>query len=1167
MHFKSSNGNSKISVTLKKLLTTSTGGILRVGISEIQNAKRSVRFWILISGLLVLVFLGYLFSTMYLKFGALYSPSFGIATTRYLLGNISPFMVLMFQLGTLVLLFDSSYRIDRERIGEVLNSKPVASFEYLLGRVLGISALLWFVTLLFVINLHGVGLVCQFSGIDFAEPFEICSIVNLLLLDAPVSFLSWCSVVVFLTSVIRSRVSVLILGFALMTTWTYVVIESSYALVAITSASANDSLFVSDLLPEFASAATIGTRLATLLFAAALITFAASFVGRIDCISSTLKNWFGAVVMASSGVLFGLVVWSILHHYYEEPAQWNKVYESQTLDGTIDVLEISGSVRINPKKLLHVDLELLFKTDTNEKLAFIFNPAMKILKLELDGYPTPFKFRYGLLELDMTNIDDSIEVHRFHIIAQGIPEPRFGYFSSAINYFTDSSLPIQAVALFGKDGSIYDNRYVALMSGVHWYPTANFLEKGSWRVRERRDFFAVDLNIELFAKNWTLVGPETSFKSTSDNSNMFHVNPKNQLTEINLFASEFESEVMEMDGIQYALYLHKKHASNLRIWTSDLFRALQERVGLEQFKFTSRGLSLPETTINFIEVPNRLRTVGGGWRMKALTTLPEIALLRESGFPVANIDSAFQHQIPRESFPSEEVWHNVHFDLLAEYFELGLGTDNPFSGFMERLWLHSTHAAGDYAEVLDEVVLSLISPSTVPFSIYSTLHVAELTQLTPPDQFPHHSFNFVRRAKLQEHIFGSRLEVWDYMEQTSLNEPTTSKFHQKDIELVLLKAREIARGLQAVNEEEQIALWLMKVRDEFAGRSYSLNDLVNLAKRFDIQVEPFLTGWLKGWTVPGYSLSSLEISRVENDKSGIAQYQTSVTIHNSQPVEGVIQLIYPTEQWANKHMWEDWRQISGVRIAAKSSKRINITTPYELRRVQFVPYLSLDRSPFVLHVKSDVEVEWQDVAPRPLVEDVDWDPVQEDVIIVDDLDTGFSMKQSHAKQVHYISVGPSRWFSLDRLWTFEVDQGLPVYRGAIFRLPREMWHRRPESGSFGRHRKTTAVVWNPRSKLPHTVSFTADIPTPGTWTLDYHLPIEWELDFFSKVAYKLKVQNENQVWYTEFDTGSDEISKGWNLVTQCDLDVGVVIVEVIGSSSPGLLFADAIQWTLVEEEE
>ena len=592
---------------------------------------------------------------------------------------------------------------------------------------------------------------------------------------------------------------------------------------------------------------------------------------------------------------------------------------------------------------------------------------------------------------------------------------------------------------------------------------------------------------------------------------------------------------------------------------------LDELVDSLRPELTVLGLSLPTGKLNIVETPDRLRTVGGGWRMRSLTSTSETMLLKESGYPKTQAELAFSQAVPRGSVQDEGIWIQMFFYHLRDYFLLALGTDNPFLGFAESLWLYDTSATGEYAEFLDEVVVALISPYTLPFSIYSTFHIAELTHQMVP-KIPRNPLRFLVRVREQEQYFGSRLETWNRIENAGMSTLNNVEDHQESLELVLLRARKIARGIQSMNEAEKIATWLADTRREFAGRSYTIEDLIAKAEHHGVVIEPFLTSWLSEPILPGYSLSPVTAVRVADDEAGTPQYQASIFIQNNQPIDGVIQLRYPKEKWATALNWTDWMETSGVLIPANSSKRLNITTHYELRQVQFVPGFSLNRDPFVVHADANAELKWQNTPSRPFVETTDWYPNASAKIIVDDLDEGFSASQRFTVPNQYISIGPLRWFNQNSLWTFEVDSGLPVHRGSVLQMRREVWSRRSNNGGYGRYRKTSAVAWLPRSKASSKVSFETELPTSTTWELEYHLPVEWTQDYFTKLVYKLQVHNAGEVRQIEFDTKGNDVEKGWNLVGAFEMDAGPVTVDVLGSTTPGLLFADAIRWTKVVDE-
>ena len=148
-----------------------------------------------------------------------YAPSFVAATSLYLLENIDPIFYLAFMVSAFLLAFDIDHRHARNRIEEVLQARPVSTLEWMIGRVLGCSALLWAVAAGNVLAMQLIGTLAQLSGAGFAAPLQAHSTLVLLVLDVPVALIAWCSLVVLLQSIFRNRAivgaGVLVLAIAL----------------------------------------------------------------------------------------------------------------------------------------------------------------------------------------------------------------------------------------------------------------------------------------------------------------------------------------------------------------------------------------------------------------------------------------------------------------------------------------------------------------------------------------------------------------------------------------------------------------------------------------------------------------------------------------------------------------------------------------------------------------------------------------------------------------------------------------------------------------------------------------------------------------------------------------------------------------------------------------
>lgn len=1137
--------------------------ILNVAAAEMRTSRRLVRFWTVVAVLSVISLAGYGLSCLILSFTAPYSPSMGAATPLYLLGGIDPTFFLAFQMAALLLLFDSANQHTRNRIDEVLDSKPVSNLEYLTGRVLGTAFLLWLVATVNVLAMQCFGVVANAFNFNYVEPIQMHSIINLLLIDAPATLLVWSSAIVFLSVVLRVRILTIVVGLAGMFAWFFLVLDVPYSLLSIVSASSNDSLFVSDLVPDFPSWQTLAVRLATLLGAIALIVAAAIAMQRRDGSSPVVRFSTVLIAIGLCGGAYALSTTDVVSNF-AKTAKWHQAHSSYVWNDSIEVVEISGTVQINPGKRLDIDLSLTLNVDDHplDLLAFTFNPDMAIDKLELDGQTMNYSFRDGLIEIAVQNTQDLGSQHVLRVVAHGIPDPRFAYFDSAVDYMTDSSVPIRSVRILGRDGSVFRSNFVVLMPDVYWYPVPGPVRGDFVSTQRGRDFFNVDLSVRLSNESLRLIGTGIT-NQIDDNASVYRMNSEVPVPEIGLFAADYKSASVDIDGVTFSMHLHRRHAKNL-----NLVKGIEETFITEAKEwlqpYSDHNLTIPHKRIAFVEVPNRLRTVGGGWRMDNMSSLPGIALMKEQAFPRTNFNLAIRfakREAEPDDFPETQV------NLLSRFFEMGVGVDNLWTTVPEHLWSHVTSASGRHAEVLDQIVCALISTrAKTPqqfFSIYSTLHVANTTAVSPytltygadPDGWAPWNFE-VRESEVK---YGQRQSIWSGIEQIGFSQLPSQADNQEDLELVLTKTNAIATAMHYANTTEKILGWLADVRLRFAGQSYTYDDLIQVADEHEVVVDPFLTDWLDESQLPAYSAKLIDIKRIADDEQGNPRYQTSIVVRNMEPVAGFITLHYYDQSSP--------RPMAGFsRIAGNSAKQFNLVESHSLNRVRIEPHLSLNRQPMLLWSQFESVPEYLSDAPAPTVEDSEWAPV-EIGIVVDDLDPGFTVLQEVPRVKQTANLGPFDWFNEHKL-EIELEDGLLSWdRDDSWQLThqgRGMWNRVAIDGAYGKYRRTSTSLWNDGLQKFPRVTFESATQDSSLWTLDYHIPPGiFQRRLGHEMVYKLVITNGSSSYDVELVAKSQDL--GWQKVDQFPLTEGRVRVELVEASGFGFVHADAIRWSKADD--
>ena len=1130
---------------------------LTVAGAQIRICRSLVRFWVISVLLTLVVLISYLQSCVWHTLNASYSPSFSLAEPKYLLSNIDALVFLAFQFAAVLLTFDIRQYHNRNRVQSALESRQLTNIEYLLGSVLGVTFLLYFVVFCNIALIEGLGALSHLLGSAWGDFLEPASVFNLLVIDAFPSLFLWSSIALALTSILRS-------GFVAVASATCVLVMFyigslmvPFSWLDVITPSSNFTAYISELVPNFASSEMIWIRVLTVVGALGLIAIAAFILDRRDARVGVLNLPLGLATVVLSAVGFGVLSHQLISSNYQ-PSQWSKIHADYDQNVELDVEQIQGSVTIDPGHLLTLDLTYVFRVKQEHNIpqvTFTLNPGLSVSRITLNGEVVDHQFSNGLLIVPTGVPLNQDEPQEFAIQARGAPDPSFAYLDSPIDYFNDHTVPRRAVQLFGKDGSIFSTKYIALMPGMYWYPVpcSQSLARSS---SHGIDFFQSDIKFSVANPNWLLVG--TDITQQEDNNATFELRPEIPLSEIAVFGTNFVKHSLTIADIQFNLYLHVNHQKNFGKFNFDDER-VREIIEEIFVPFEEAGLGYPFNELSFVEIPNRLRTLSGGFKTETVQVLPGMFLMKERGFPSAHFDTRIRRIQRWED--NTEYWEHHKYWALADYFGDAVGTDNLWTSFAKIFWAHSTSANGDDAIVLNDLVqrvISLLSPAPdLWFSPYATYQIADFTQVFLPgvewainDGGGGELTDWVRRLS-QRYL--NRHSVWEAMETKSLLELPTIDSHQSDLEFMLAKNRMIARVLVQTNDNDAVLSWLSSLRSSYHGRSFNMKELVAHAEAAKLDVHPYLGEWLSGSNLPGYLVSEITNRQLTDDEEGSARYESSFYVYNPSDTTGVFWASYPPG------FRGEWPRTPTVVIEGKSAVRINVVTSNEIDYIHIYPNLSLNREEFGIRLNESVvwEESGETLDSRPMFEVVDWRPSNPG-IVVDDLDSGFAVEQPPAFN-SASSIGPMGWFRIPRLQA-DNDNGLPARANYAYRTNRGVWGRISDDDSYGHYRRTATVTrYAPEI---HPVAFSADIPDTTRWKLEYFVNTNWFRRSSRQGNYHLEIEHAEAT--EKRDLSFENSIYGWNLVDEFELLKGDVSVRVISASDDTpWLYADAIRWVPV----
>ena len=1171
---------------------TTLSRVISISLMEFRILRRLPRAWMLAVLLTLTMQVCYILACWYLAYHLPYDPTAGINAPKYLLGNVDPTIFLFFNWALLLVQFDLIQRHHRSRIAEVIDAVPVTNIEVLLGRVVTVAGSLWALVVVNILVMQFLGYFSSF-GWNFAETLQWHSVLNLLIIDGPVNLVFWSSFLFLLSVLIRNRLIVLLVGAATMFAWYWLVIRSPYSLLALTSPSTNDTLLISEITPSLLSLSTLSVRISFVLFAAFFLACAAFLQNRLDGTNPKRLNLGLLPISLAVGVgAFSFGAWGLTFPFTQFE-HWRDAHAQQERVDDIDVLFLGGTINIDPHKSLDAKFVMRLVRNSGRRtqpLNFTLNPGLEIQRIAVDGAPMEHEFENGLLNIPnvIVEIGNPIELV---IEVRGRPKSNFAYLDSVVNYLTSPEIPAHLAKLLGKDGTIYSTSYVALMPGAYWYPTPGAVNTTYPDSQPSRDFFEVDLTVSLNRKDWSLVAtaPLAEFPEMP---NTYLIQSSSAIPELGIFASRFKHASIEVGGIDFSMFLHAKHADNLHPIT-DWNDTLRERAvsWIEECRHV--GLGLPHTSMTFVEIPRSLRTVGGGWRMDSVDTLPNgVVLLKEHGYPRANLKLALTRYVKRvHSWGSdfEETAKLAPLRLLILYFDKGIGTDAPRTSLHKHFWMHHTAPIGEYAPALDQVVnwllVSLPSELSRPkrqFSIYSTTRVSDFTMLN--FDASRRGLNDVRSnpnivhrryesdVNSAERTFIDRSSIWSQIERLGFTRTPTTEGAQKTLEVLLLKSREIAAILLDVNGHEKTFRWINDVRKQYHGRHFTYFDFINSAKENEIVYEPFLTDWITKNTIPAFLVHEPSIRQISNDERGDARYQTSFVLENTQPVGGYVELTIPTMESAQWSLPTDFEMVDFIHIEGNSALSVKFITAYSIGGFKIKPGLSFNRDELYYDVTDQGDSSDSGHPQSPFTEVVDTSPSSRS-IVVDDLDEGFLVNQISPRLARSRRFGPLAWIN-SQTAEIELDQNLPIQpRNNLSRPLPNFWQRRTQSlmeMPFGKYRQSFAFVW--AEKEVPIVEFKTSLTAVGKWQLDYHYPwfapTEWmrESEIPEKDTLLLVISQNEKTFETPLDIQS--MSYGWNKVDSFELNTDSVSTKIVyrpkSLSPPVRIYADAIRWIKVE---
>ena len=922
------------------------------------------------------------------------------------------------------------------------------------------------------------------------------------------------------------------------------------------------AIFPSELAPTLATGSLVAQRLAMLLLVVGLICGAALFFPR-----SQVWRRPSTVVGITCVVLAITLTASMSYRAWlstQQSEKWAAVHAGMEVSELLDLEHISGRVELHPGKSMYLDLTLRLKTpehiQPNEGI-FTFNPGFRIDDLFLNGTRIDdYEFQDGLLRVPW---DSKTKTAELQVLALGKPKDSFAYMDAAINIAGLTGKRLRRLRNLGTKSVIFHPGYIALLPGVHWYPTPG-AATGRQNLDERAtDFFTFDLEITS-NRNWLVAAPGKRERIPNSSPDTFRIQSSVPVPSIAVVSSRYVRRAITVEGVEFELLIspHRKSVlqhfdgieQDLKVWLAE--RPQRAR---------SLGLEYPHERFSVIEVPSSLRIFGGGWQMDSILGPPGMFLVRESGLPSIRFErEEYRRWDEREQtkvYVLSRLLNRLRHDLIGE---------NPYLAFSKNFLTNKTKPTKSGAValqfVLDQLITQLVMEKEIYFSIQD-LFTRKLDD--------------VRRNLWQGKEFAGKYfdqpSVWFSAETTSLSD--LERLPDPDMRHKVLwhKGYAILRSLRDHYGSDVLGSIFHELLEQYGGRNFSFEDLVMLTPKEYKPINTVIGDLLLATKVPGFIASQPSVSLI-NVRDGPDEYLTSFLLYNDEESPGFIRVYNGTSP-----MYElegDGTLTDPIWFEAKQAKNIFLRSNQPYRSLHIKPYFSLNRAYMAIFPEPPNEhTQWikESGVPR-LVEPIDWLPSanEQNVVVVDDLDPGFSIVQSSSleqvqpKHPRNVDVRSPRLLLHTQYYLPE----FPEDRRA------NEWHRVMDRNGVGKYRPTWVRIKNGKGLT--SARFEAVLPQPGLWRLEYHVTNPGPSDRYVHGWYgariivermytagdiAITVHNGFDQSTTDFDFVSSEY--GWKLVGDYEIlenDVVVLVSDAVVGNQGDTVYTDAIRWIFTGEK-
>jgi ABC-type transport system involved in multi-copper enzyme maturation permease subunit len=376
-------------------------------------------------------------------------------------------------------------------------------------------------------------------------------------------------------------------------------------------------------------------RLAYLLLGTGFIFATIRFLNRLPQTGRwNGLNLFGFIGFIAVGLFVGSLYYTTYHDRDTDRKAYLELNNTYVGKHMCDVL--SNNLQVEQEgKSLRVTSSLRVQNQNNQRLdtlLFSLNPGFTIDSINSRGEAVDYIQKRQLLMLIPSGGLEAGRRRDYNIYYSGVPDESVAYLDIPREQM-NASKRIMVAPIDKKPGIIHPD-YMLLTPELNWYPVAGVgFNLETFQPREP-DFTRFNLTVSCDS-TITAIAPG---RMTADEKGI-HFSPENDLNAFPLVLAPLERRSMEIDGVEYNLYLDPDHDYFSGYFTNiqDTIKALitEEK---DDYELDELDLYYAFKRINLIEVPIQYHAYERPYMQTVDNILPEIILLPEMGAGINTMD-------------------------------------------------------------------------------------------------------------------------------------------------------------------------------------------------------------------------------------------------------------------------------------------------------------------------------------------------------------------------------------------------------------------------------------------------------------------------------------------------------------------------------------------------